>query len=106
MNTRDQHQRSPDVGGTRSCEKLLHSNSSPLMVSYKPQAGQRKIPVVASPMAGGKLHILTMLLEPLLKSRLKSRLICCYGAKPFKFWHPTVRNMRTYGRAPIHRPNK
>ena len=33
------------------------------MVSYKLEAGQRKIPVVASRMAGGKLHILTMFLE-------------------------------------------
>jgi hypothetical protein len=33
------------------------------MVYYKPEAGLRKIPVVASRIAGGKLHIMTMLLN-------------------------------------------
>jgi len=38
-------------------------NLSPLTVSYKPQAGLRKIPVAASRMAGGQLHIPTLLVE-------------------------------------------
>jgi hypothetical protein len=38
-------------------------NLSPLTVSYKPQAGQRKIPVAASRMAGGQVHIPTLLFQ-------------------------------------------
>ena len=34
--------------------KSMCLNLSPLMVSYKPQADQRKIPVAASRMAGGQ----------------------------------------------------
>ncbi len=41
-------------------EELGHEKS----YCTKPEAGQMKIPVVASSMAGGKLHIPTMLLEP------------------------------------------
>ena len=36
-----------------SHENLMCLNLSPLMESYKRQAGQRKIPVAASSMAGG-----------------------------------------------------
>ena len=41
------------VGGTQPREKLLCLNISPLMVSYKLQAGRKKIPAAASRMAGG-----------------------------------------------------
>ena len=39
--------------GTQSRAKSMGLNLSPFMVSSKPQAGQRKIPVAASRMAGG-----------------------------------------------------
>jgi hypothetical protein len=32
-------------------------------VSYKPQSGQRKIPVAASRMAGGQVHIPTLFFQ-------------------------------------------
>src|SRR5258708_22661586 len=38
-------------------------NLTPWMESYKPQAGQRKIPVAASRMAGGQVHIATLFLQ-------------------------------------------